>query len=182
MFDFHCKDLDKVFVFFFLPKLGEHMCTLRSFIGFFFLNIIYLFGMRKITWCRKLLNVGYPLLALHRAVTWESAVCTSVVTWSNCVYVCVCGCDALILGVRGRREGVGFMYWFCLFDLLERFPTVVFWCSIVSFCPSPAIVVVPWVVMLKGRNLALRAHCPRGVFCSCRQTFFWNHFFVLFDF
>lgn len=88
------------------------------------------------------------------------------------MYACVCGCDALILGVRGRREGVGFMYWFCLFDLLEGFPTFVFCCSIVSFCPSPAIMVVAWVVvMLKGRNLALRAHCPRDVFVHADKPF-----------
>lgn len=78
-------------------------------------------------------------------------------------------CDALILGLRGRREAGGFMYWFCLFDLLEGFPTFV--CSIVLFCPSPAIVVVPWLVMPKGRKLALRAHCPRDVFVHGDKPF-----------
>lgn len=93
----------------------------------------------------------------------------------------VCGCDALILGVRGWREGVGFMYCFFLLDLPEIFPTLVFWCSFVAFCPSPSIMVVPWVVMLKSSNLALRAHCPRDVFVHETNFLFFFLCFLIFS-
>lgn len=95
----------------------------------------------------------------------------SMVTESNCVYVCVCGCAALTLRVRGREGGCGFSFAvsFCLFVVLGRFPGFVLWHSIVLFCPSPGTMFVTWVVMLEGRNLAFTCSLLKRHFCLLRH-------------